>query len=94
MSTNDTLCTRIKMLSVVDEFQAAALSDQMQFVRRSMQMHPQILRTLSSARTRLRAELEAIECNTSVRTAEREEVLQAHLAIVEKKLRQAECARH
>lgn len=51
-------------------------------------MHPQILRTLSSARTRLRAELEAIECNGAIRRAEREEVLHHRLAVIEEKLKE------
>lgn len=58
-------------------------------------LHPQILRTLSSARTRLRAELESIECNGAIRTAEREEVLHRRLAVIEEKLKQqAEPVRH
>lgn len=48
-------------------------------------MHPQVLRTLASARTRLRAELEAIECNAFGSSA-REVSLQANLAIIERKL--------
>jgi hypothetical protein len=51
-------------------------------------VHPQILRTLSSARTRLRAELEAIECNGALRTAEREEELHQRLAVIEQKLKE------
>lgn len=49
-------------------------------------MHPQVLRTLACARTRLRAELEAIECNSSSRSVEREERLHCRLAVIEKKL--------
>lgn len=49
-------------------------------------MHPQILRTLASARTRLRAELEAMECNAAFRSVEREEALHGRLAVIEKKL--------
>lgn len=49
-------------------------------------MHPQVLRTLASARTRLRAELEAIECNASFGSSEREATLHGRLAVLEKKL--------
>ena len=50
-------------------------------------MHPQILRTLSSARARLRAELEAIECRGDIRLSEREEVILDRLAVIEAKLK-------
>lgn len=53
-------------------------------------MHPQVLRTLASARTRLRAELEAMECNLAFRSVEREETLHDRLAVIEKKLRESQ----